>query len=367
MFASVTQFCNLTCRYCSADAGPKKTLQLDPDRLIEVLDQWIPHTTQPEVTLIFTGGEPTAWGYENLRRTAGHARMLAAAAGKPLHLGIQTNGTTIHQGFVEWCRTYHVHPSISLDGIPSTSDLNRGSGHKVLKNLRYLKQEGISFGVICCITKDVADRIDEVLEFFREEALLKVRFNSIGIPPAPRSSDQLTPKDVLKVWTAIYDHMETYGETGVQDRNMTERVAHIDALLAGNSPAKEHCEFFFCGAGRYLVNVNPDGSVGMCVEKSMTDGLPSTFDFQFLPQVARLFWSKQLAWDHCSTCPAEIICDKGCAAYHRNQYSRFESECQSTKKLFATLLQRRVASARQQKLPEVRHASNSTMETPTTL
>ena len=66
LFVSVTQFCNLTCTYCSADAGPQRTASLEVNAATASVRRWIELAAIRKLTLIFTGGEPTAWGYRNL-------------------------------------------------------------------------------------------------------------------------------------------------------------------------------------------------------------------------------------------------------------------------------------------------------------
>ena len=136
LFLSTTQQCNISCSYCSADAGPHRRARLGVDVATATVETWLKGLVHEEAMIVFTGGEPTLWGYRNLDLVCERARSLAACLGKSLQIGIQTNGTRIGTRFIEWCHRWDVRPSISIDGPPATSDATRGLGAKTVDGIR---------------------------------------------------------------------------------------------------------------------------------------------------------------------------------------------------------------------------------------
>lgn len=344
LFLSLTQRCNLTCSYCSADAGPDRSARMDPAVARERVANWIAGAEAGPLQLILTGGEPLLWGRDALESICREARAMAAWRGLELALGIQTNGTLVDDWFIALCRDYGLEPSISLDGPPELSDAHRGRGERIVANLERLQRAGIGFGLIACLTGRVLDEIEAVLAWMEERGFRKVRFNDIGVAPPGREAMEVEADRVQAAWRAIYVHMFERPGTRLRDRNMAARVERFDAAMCAAPVAAPHCETLRCGAGRYLATVNPDGRWGMCVEKSMADGLPAADSLGELAALNAELWGELEGWDDCATCPATHICDKGCVAYHRKDKGTFATHCRATKRFWAWLAVRRPAA-----------------------
>ena len=345
LYLSVTQHCNLTCTYCSADAGPDRHIALSVQSALDSLREWIGTAAPDRLSLIFSGGEPTLWGYDSLDRICGEASELATAAGKQVTIGIQSNGTTIGARFIRWCRDWRIEPSFSLDGMPHLNNRLRGSGETVVEGLHRLRDEGICFAVISCLTREVAADIDAILDWYRENGFLKVRINTLGYtPPGRVVSSYPGSEDIHHARRRIYAHMQSHGASGVCEKNVAEAVAIFDAIWLGTAWAKRHCADLECGAGRQVAAVNPDGRWVPCIEKSMTDGLPPTNSLAELSAVSDALWAGFKGWDICRGCAAAPICDHGCPVYHKLNHSRFTHECAANKMFWSFLAQERLAA-----------------------
>ena len=341
-FLSVTNRCNLACDYCSAGAGPHNSAMLDPARAEDLVRQWISGAVGNRLTLVFTGGEPLLWGYDNLGRICLVARDEALAGRKNLAIGIQSNGLLVDEDFIGFCRKYEIEPSFSLDGPPLINDIHRNGGEKVVASLKMLKAREIDFAIVSCLTNELAAQIEPVLEWFREQGFLKVRINSLGQPPPQRAAiSQLDPRSLFYVKRSIFDHLERHGAAAVQERNVLRQVKKFDAGFEGLPVAIEHCEFLQCGAGCNLVCLNPDGLLSLCVEKGMSDELAGAHSLAELAGARKRFWQGTGTWEMCQNCPADIMCDHGCAAYHRMDHGGFESECLANRLFWKYLVLKR--------------------------
>ncbi len=338
LFVSTTNRCNLSCRYCSAGAGPEIASGMDPGVAEAAVRDWIISSSLKQITLILTGGEPLLWGYENLGRVCRAARGLSLRHGAVLTIGIQSNGSLVDGRFARFCREFAIEPCFSMDGPPHVSDLCRGSGDRVFAALKGLQREGIDFGIVCCLTDGVADNIEEVLEWFRKEKFHKIRINSLGAPPPGRNAKALSCETRFEVKRATYEHMSRHGKDSLRERNVMRQVLAFEKWWQGRAVPREHCERIRCGAGVHLACLNPDGSYGLCVEKSMTDGLATAKSLDGLKEKADGFWAGLDVWERCRDCVAGAICDHGCVAYHKMQFSRFESECEANREFLKYLI-----------------------------
>jgi len=331
LYLSVTSFCNLKCDYCSADAGPNKTEYLNEKIALQSVEQWLEDVKLADVRLIFTGGEAVFWGYDRLDAVCKHARSIASEKGINLHIGIQSNGTSVTSDFIQFCLRWNVEPSLSLDGSPNLSDSHRGLGQRVYKNFKKLQCSGIHFAIIICLTSDVAENIESVLDFMESNGFLKVRVNALGVPPERRYLDHISAKDIFNVKRALYLRYASGDPLSIKEYNIARQVKWFDQAVSGVELTKGHCESSVCQAGQKVAVINPDGQWGMCVEKSMTDGLPVFGSKSSLVEGASIFWGSHNDWNGCSSCQAQSICDFGCIAYHKGEKGLYDKECRANR------------------------------------
>ncbi len=344
LFLSLTQQCNLECSYCSADAGPQQRARLAEADARQAVVRWLRGTTAARVQLVLSGGEPTLWGYDSLEALCTLARQEAQRRDLQLNIGVQTNGTRVDVRFVSWCLRHRIEPSISLDGPPAVSDRQRGQGQRTLEGIRRLQASGITPALILCVTREVADDIEGILDWLRNEGLTKVRFNFLSGAPPGRGVDALSADEIFAVKLAITLHMQRHGDRGVRDWNTEKLLAYAEHFWATGEIRKSHCDELRCGAGEQIAAVNPGGGVALCIERSMTGGLPVA-DPQHLAEAADAFWSRASLWSECEACPARVICDQGCAAYHAFDKRLFETQCQANQRYWRLLCGLRAVDA----------------------
>lgn len=343
-FLVTTGRCNLSCSYCSAEAGPDAP-SMDPAAAEEQVREWIGGAEGKKLSLVFTGGEPLLWGAGNLSRVCAAATAAARNRGIALHLGLQTNGTLLDDRFMALFREYSIEPSVSLDGPPAISDPHRGNADLVVAKLKRLRAAGQDFAVIACLTRELAVNMDSVLDWFKREGFRKLRINLLGPVPPPRQAEALTASELLAAKVRIAEHIFCNGSAGIAEYNVSRNISAARQALAGLPVDKNHCDRLKCGAGIHTAAFLPDGKLAMCVERSLAGALPQASGFSGLAKASSDFFCGITGWDDCRDCTAAAVCDFGCPAYHRFQRTLYAENCKANKRFWEYLLVRLTSAA----------------------
>lgn len=126
----LTADCNLRCSYCFQD--DKKARRMPWDVLRASADLLL-GSRRPEVTLVFTGGEPLL-EFPLVRRVVGYVERNRPAA-KTVRYELITNGTLLDEEQIEFLAGHGFALQLSLDGVAAAQDL-RGTGtHATLGRL----------------------------------------------------------------------------------------------------------------------------------------------------------------------------------------------------------------------------------------
>jgi MoaA/NifB/PqqE/SkfB family radical SAM enzyme len=140
---SLSNICNLKCKYCYADSWLRKKFEYEPDELIRIIDNFIALGTQ---IFMIQGGEPLL--YKELKRIIDHI------SAKGRYCSISSNGVLIDK------RINDLHGInkfiISLDGSRELNDSVRGQGvyDRVLANIPLLQDKGIPFMFHCVLSRE---------------------------------------------------------------------------------------------------------------------------------------------------------------------------------------------------------------------
>jgi len=143
---SLTEDCNLKCRYCFADAH---FCQCDPE--FERKRRKDPLTTKDVYSILdnvaeagtvaiqFAGGEPTL--RDDLVDIVGYARIM-----KNMYIALNTNGTLLNDKLIYQLASVGLaQVKVSVDGLEKSHDWNRGEGSfkKAINALKGFKAEGV--------------------------------------------------------------------------------------------------------------------------------------------------------------------------------------------------------------------------------
>jgi uncharacterized protein len=150
----VTSDCNLQCKYCFSeslddfdeDFGDNIEVDYELPRKInysiDVLDAFC--RKDPDCVLTFYGGEPLL-GIDKIRQIMNKVT--------PKHFMIQTNGLLLDKLEPAYINRFHTI-LVSIDGEEALTDHYRGAGtfHKVINNLKLIKQNGFNGELIARVT-----------------------------------------------------------------------------------------------------------------------------------------------------------------------------------------------------------------------
>ncbi len=125
---SLNHACNLRCKYCYG--GAKFHRPMSMDTASKALDIGFARAA-PTLRLHFFGGEPLL-ETGLIERIAVEARRRSRLAGKPLRMGLTTNGTLLTDQRLDLVERYGFNLTVSIDGVREAHDASRvlpdGSG-----------------------------------------------------------------------------------------------------------------------------------------------------------------------------------------------------------------------------------------------
>jgi uncharacterized protein len=170
--------CNLDCRYCfylpKERLYPGSRFRMSEDVLEAYVRQLIESQQVPEVTVAWQGGEPTLMGLDFFKLSVEYAEKYKKPGQTIIHT-MQTNGTTLDDG---WCAFFKEHQfliGISIDGPKGLHDAYRldrrrqGSFDRAMRGWRLLKKHGVDSNILCTVHAANADKPLEVYRFFRDD------------------------------------------------------------------------------------------------------------------------------------------------------------------------------------------------------
>jgi uncharacterized protein len=176
-----TPFCNLDCSYCYLPnrADTRRMAHATLDCAL----QWVAESglVGEPFSLLWHAGEPLAVPVEWYEEAAELIRL--RGADWQVVQSFQTNATLIDARWCDYFRRHEIDVGVSVDGPAFLHDRHRrtrggkGTLDRVLKGIRTLHEQGISFKVITVLTAESLDYPDELFDFYREHGIRSVGFN----------------------------------------------------------------------------------------------------------------------------------------------------------------------------------------------
>ncbi len=311
---SLTEDCNLRCRYCYACGGERR-LSMSRSKALRAIDVMAECFSCFKIQ--FTGGEPLL-NLDLIEVAVDYLDDL----GLQVPCQVQTNATLINPDIAGRLRSLKVGIGVSLDGPPHVNDDLRpfpdgkGSTRSALRGIAALRDEGIWVGVTTVLSRANAGTLGRLVD------LLSYLGNVEGIAidflrPVGRASRSMQPDPGLAaegIERAILraDHLAGVGGRRIKFREL-ERMK---STLRCGRVRHHHCNFDSC---RSLV-VLADGSTCVCPSmldpKMMLGNIDETgFTEVLLYQMAEkrcLVQSPQ----ECNACTDRWLCGGPCLAHY---------------------------------------------------
>lgn len=300
----------------------------------------------PRVRFIWHGGEPTLAG----RRFYEHAaRVQRDCAGTVFRNHIQTNGTLLDDGWLEFFREHDFHVGISLDGPPEVHDRQRvypdgqGTFASVFPAALAAKQLPHA-GVLSVITRHSLGREAEIF------SLLADHFGAFDLLPYyetnPAAREQngltITPADYAGFITRVFDLWLERDDPAIRVRTLQQLTRGV----AGLSPTL--CRF--SGRCADYLSVDANGDVYPCDrfdgEKELRFGNLRHSDLgEILAGEAHARF-KALTEDvaeECRECRWWEVCRGDCTHYRYQGEGKFDRQsyfCAAQKRIWAHVHER---------------------------
>ena len=253
MIKPVSGHCNLDCRYCFYKAGHTQGRAMTAEDAQRLLSRALPYVAAG-YPLVFQGGEPLL---------AGHAYFeavfsLLEARGVQAPVFIQTNGTLLDARYARLFAQHHALVGVSLDGTRETHGAYRDDFDRVMDGIRCLREAGCEFNILTVVTDALAERVDDVWAFYREQDFGFQQYIPCMAPQGDAPDRFLSSGRYGAFLCRLFDLWKADYERG---RYVYVRLFENLLLLLAGYPAEE------CGAGgicspQFLVE--SDGSVYPC-------------------------------------------------------------------------------------------------------
>jgi radical SAM protein with 4Fe4S-binding SPASM domain len=307
---AVTYRCNLSCRFCYAGCGCRKTQagEMSTEQAFRILGIIRNEAQVPSVS--FTGGEPVL--RNDLERIIAHAKSLG------MWTNLITNGTLITPALANDMKGAGLDSAqVSLEA--GSEDLHdqivghSGAFRKTLNGLQALMNTGIRVHTNTTISGLNRSQLEDILVLIKKMGLGKLSMNLLM--PAGSS---LTSLAALLV---------KYSEIGPLILKLHEKAQALDLELMWYSPIPV-CLFNpvvhglgnkGCAACDGLLSVAPNGDILPCSSYPEPVGnlLDESVSFQEIWNSERpqYFQQKRYAHNKCLACEDLALCQGGCPLY----------------------------------------------------
>jgi uncharacterized protein len=319
-----TERCNLNCPYCYIPEDLRRDgVQMSQQDLLSALDilkSWfratLPEETRPQI--IFHGSEPM------LARDAVFAGIEQFK--DDFYFGVQTNGTLLDDGALEFLMSREIGIGLSLDGpTGSVSNWTRktwGNGSvfdKVVQVIEKLKGYP-NYNVICTVTRHNMENLTEMVDFLHSMEVPVGMLNPVRC--TSEGARDIKPKDedlsafFLKALDRTY---ELYRETG--RKLIIANFANIILGIVAPLARRLMCDISPCGGGRCFFAVGAKGDLFPCSEfvgipefkggNLFHDDIQRVLETQAFRTVTG---RKAEDISHCSACAVRNFCGSPCPA-----------------------------------------------------
>ncbi len=252
---SLTERCNLRCRYCMPEEGielsPRKHI-CTREELLWLIDEFIRLGVKK---IRLTGGEPL------VRKDAGE--IIDALAERPVSLAMTTNAVLIDRHIERLKRAGLTNLNVSLDALDADRFLmmtRRTNFDKVMSNIDLLIREGFNLKINCVVIRGMNEaEIPGFVEWTRNQPI-SVRF----IEFMPFDGNRWQTEKMVS-YAEIMDHIREYFsfeklEDAPNDTTKHYRVPGYRGNFGVISSMTEH----FCGSCN-RIRLMANGAIKNCL------------------------------------------------------------------------------------------------------
>jgi radical SAM protein with 4Fe4S-binding SPASM domain len=320
-----TQACNLRCRHCYQNAGPRADDELSLEEKYHVIDELAANDVS---MLAFSGGEPLV--------SPDFWPTLAYAKTKEFHISVATNGTLLTPETLDRMADNGVdYVEVSIDSVhPEKHDAFRG-GHgywaRSIKGLENLaRHKRLRASMASTITQLNFDELDDLITMAKDMGL--EYFYLFNFIPTGRGKDivdlDLTPEQREQMITFMNRHLnegkiQVMGTAPQYGRKCLENYMDGQLIATGHYGSSGHNSTRViaryiggCAVGRCMMAIQPNGDVTPCVFMPVVFGSLRDKPLRRLWRENDLlgkFRDRSILGGNCGKCDWQLYCG-GCRA-----------------------------------------------------
>jgi len=285
----VTEECNLDCKYCF---HPKGAQTLTIDNMKKIVDK-LAILCAKKITLNFWGGEPLLYPEVVIKTIEYASKFWHKDNFRPT---LVTNGTIYDNDLFKTLKKHNVEIQVSLDGDADTNEKVRGKTQLVADNIKRILTNFPNTSVRMTYLPENVHRLVQNILFIKNLGVKRVMHQA--------AIEEDWNNEAVKTYA---EQMETLFKMRLKHADLG--VSFVDKGL-NICDDKQRIDLGYCGAGRELIAVLPDGSVYPChraasnklfklgsiLEGNIIRGMFLNID------KASTGCTNCKAWKHCHTC-----------------------------------------------------------------
>lgn len=348
LIVKVTNKCNIDCEYCYenvARTGKDMPLNVYKNLVLKALSSSI----NPELTIIFHGGEPTTVSIEWYKEVVDYTKELAILFKKKVSFSIQSNFVGLSSSKLSILKELNIRLSASIDGPPEYAGAMRKKAEVAISNYRKAKEIGLHVGILLTINQHNFSHFDKIITWLNDDLKIK-RFKAnvvYSVGNGSHLSDMRAEQVYLAQKSIIDSIIATKGEKAIE-QNIWEELNSFFNSDNGADRSNSLCHTKSCGAGKRVLGVNINGDLLPCGRFDWNDSS------HFLGNISEqkfsdVFYTKTSSfheqipenWYDCTTCSVKRICSFSCQAFIIRSKSKANVECLPTKMRYKYYMERK--------------------------
>jgi len=311
---SITEECDLNCKFCFADSTQPWEDELTTQEIYALLDNIAEAGTQ---AIVFGGGEPTL--REDLVEV-----MHYAARYKNMFVALNTHGQRLDRKYVRGLVNAGVSQvKVSVDGLKESHDWNRGEGtfDKCIQALKNCVDAGIKSVIwIATISKMNYDEIPQMVKMAMD---LGVDICMVQLFPGGRwkgKADLMLTREQVRDWQRyMVEQQNVYGWTRIQFEDRYQICEDCYALRVAADPYRigdftDTPAGCISGIWQYIINASGKVVIGDIVTPELEIGdlrQEKLSKIWRTSELANLLRDRDKLKGRCGRCELRFVCG-GC-------------------------------------------------------
>ena len=320
----MSERCNLSCRYCYADAN-NKGMDMSVKNAMQAIHAFLPshgqHGQHGQLTVQFSGGEPLL-AYDQIKEI-----VLSHKKRKELCFAVQTNSLLLDDDKLHFFVENGVGLGLSMDGIPQVNEKLRGGTKKVLKTIERLDSLGMGVNVTMVLTRESVDRLPEFLLFCARHPSIST-INLDLLRPMGRSAGSDLEPDIHQLKKMVPMMLRTLRFINLRRRSRL-KIREVEQFYI-RKPLKQEAPYCLSAQGAYAA-VTPAGDVYPCACLAGVHGFHAgnIWDFAFDALIELTSgWGLP---SQCRDCEIRFFCRGGCPVrrivYNGSADQNYDGDC----------------------------------------